>query len=122
MESGKCESLQPLTVLDFNQKMSSFSFEEIQTYFLENKLSLELTDKKKRNILHFACQQGRVDLAAWLLAQEADLHQADWTGKFPVHYAVIEEKKDILLKFFEHDSDIFVENCQTKETVLHYAV
>ncbi|ELU04008.1 hypothetical protein CAPTEDRAFT_58961, partial [Capitella teleta] len=50
--------------------------------------------------LHFACAQGNLHMARFLLENDSDVNRRDHSGKSPLHFAFLNVKRQKLLDAF----------------------
>ncbi|ELU02794.1 hypothetical protein CAPTEDRAFT_142218, partial [Capitella teleta] len=77
--------------------------------FLEQKYGMEINIADERGVsaLHFACAQGNLRMARFLLENDSDVNRRDQSGKSPLHFAflnlkdqeVLHEMVDLLREF-----------------------
>ena len=91
------------------------------SYLIANSCNMSLCDKKKRNIIHFACAGGSIEIIELLLSMQLDWNLLDTNGNTCIHYAISYHNADILyLLWCCKNIDLSAINAR-KNTFLHLA-
>ncbi len=76
-------------------------------------------DNRHSTPLHFASDQGRIEVMTFLLANGADLTAIDVDGDTPLHWAAMAGKDDAVKLLLDHDAEINARNHSDATPVLY---
>lgn len=74
---------------------------------MEYGANLNVTDKRNRRPLHYACHRGNIDLVEFLLRNGADTTAKDRDGLRPVAYAAVADHDGVVKAIFDFEIEKF---------------